>query len=239
MEISALEGIGLSQGEIKIYIALLELGKTKVGRIIEKSGMASSAVHNSLNSLLEKGFVSYIKRDKIKVYQAVPPKHIIGFLEEKKKKIQEIIPELEFRRKKSEEKQGAEIFEGTKGIISMLNLLIEDAKKGDEYLFFSVNVEQKNEEIQEFFSQYDVKRKERGLRIKGLAPKELKKLFVKRKVLIMKYTNFPTPSNISICKDKTAIFSWEEKPVGYLIKSKQIANMYKKYFNEIWKLAKK
>lgn len=234
MELSVLEGLGLSTGEIKVYVTLLELGETKVGRVIEKSGMASSAVHNSLNVLIEKGLISYIKKGKIKFYQAISPKQLIDFIEEKKKKVLEIIPELELKRKKSAEKQEAEIFEGIKGIISMLNLLIEDAKKGDEYLFFSVNVEQENEEIQEFFSRYDAKRKERGLKIKGLAPKELKKLFAKRKILKMKYPNFPIPSNISICKDKTAIFSWEEKPVGYLIKSKQIANMFKKFFNELW-----
>jgi sugar-specific transcriptional regulator TrmB len=234
MELSVLEGLGLSTGEIKVYISLLELGEIKVGRIIEKSGMASSAVYNSLNSLLEKGFISYIKKGKIKFYQAVPPKQIIGFIDEKKKKLLELIPELELKRKKAEEKQEAEIFEGTKGIIAMLNLLIEDTKKGDEYLFFSINVDQKNEEIQDFFSMYDIKRKSKGLITKGLAQKELKKLFEKRKILKMKYPNFPIPSNISVCRDKTAIFSWEEKPVGYLIKSKQIADMYKNYFHKIW-----
>ena len=239
MDASVLEGLGLSKGEIRVYITLLELGETKVGAIIEKSGMASSAVHNSINSLSKKGLVSYMKKGKIRFYQAVHPRQIIGFLEDKKKKILEILPELELRQKKSEEKQEAEIFEGIKGIISMLNLLIEDAKKGDEYLFFAVNVEPKNEDIQDFFSMYDIKRKSKGLITKGLAPKELKKLFEKRKILKMKYTNFPIPSNISICKDNVALFSWEQKPIGYLIKSKQISDMYKDYFYKMWKLAKK
>ena len=50
----------------------------------------------------------------------------------------------------------------------------------------------------------------------------------------MKYPNFPIPSNISLCKNKVAIFSWGEKPVGYLIKSKQIAKIYKEFFHQIW-----
>jgi len=234
MDTTILEEIGLSKGEISVYVSLLKLGEIKVGGVIEKSGMASSAVHNSINTLIEKGLVSYIKKGKIKFYQAAPAKQILSFIEDKKKNFLKILPQLELQRKKAEEKQNAEIFEGTKGIISMLNLLIENTKKGEEYLFFSINVEELNKEIQEFFQMYDAKRKEKGLIIKGLAPKNLKKLFIKRKILKMKYVDFPIPSNISICRDKIAFFSWDEKPVGYLIKSKQIAKMYKEYFKNIW-----
>ncbi len=234
MDTAILEEIGLSKGEVSVYFSLLRLGETKVGNIIEKSGMASSAVHNSVNTLIEKGLVSYIKKGKIKFYQAIPPKQILGFIEDKKKKFLKILPELELQQKKAEEKQDAEIFESTKGIISMLNILIEDTRRGDEYLFFAINVKEINEEIQEFFEMYDAKRKARGLIVNGLSSKDLKKLFIKRKILKMKYVDFPIPSNISICKDRIAFFSWGEKPVGYLIKSKQIAEMYKKYFKDVW-----
>jgi|SRR3989344_2231193 len=239
MDLSILEDIGLSRGEIKVYLSLLETGLTKVGIIIEKSNLASSAVHNSINSLIEKGFVSYIKKSKIKYYKAVPPKQLIDFIEDKKNKILQIIPELEVKQKLEKDEQEAEIFEGIKGILRMLSLLIENSKKGDEYLFFVINVEEKNEEIQKFFKQYDIKRKNKGLIIKGLAPKDLKNLFIKRKLLRMRYTNFPIPSNISICNEKIALFSWGEKPVGYLIKSKQISDMYKEFFNQIWRLTSK
>ena len=237
MDTSILGNVGLSKGEINVYLTLLELGTTKVGPIIEKSGMASSAVHNSINSLKDKGLISYIKKGQIKFYQAVQPKQLVDFIENKKKKIIEILPELEMKQKLAVEKQEAEIFEGTKGIITMLNLLIENTTKRDEYLFFAINIIGQNEEIQQFFLSYDIKRKEKGLIIKGLASKSLKKFFEKRKILKMKYPHFPIPSNISICNNKIAFFSWEEKPVGYLIESKQIAEMYKDFFHQIWAIS--
>jgi sugar-specific transcriptional regulator TrmB len=233
MDTSVLEELGLSKGEVKIYLTLLELGETKVGQVIEKSGMASSAVHNSLNILIDKGLISYIKKGKIKFYRAVPPKQIIDFIEEKKKKVLEILPELEIRQKKAKEKQEAEIFEGWKGITSLLHIMIEDAKKGDEYLFFSADVNEKNEEIQEFFRRYDLKRKEKGLTAKGLVPKYLKKLFIGRPLKI-KCPNSPIPTNMAICNNNVAIISWEEKPIGYLINSNQIADIFRKFFYEIW-----
>ena len=233
MDTSILEELGLSKGEVNVYLALLKLGETKVGSVIEKSGMASSAVHNSINSLWEKGIVSYIKKGKIKFYRTLPPKQLVNYLDDKKKRLLRIIPELDSMHSGSNENQDAEIFEGIKGIMSMLNLLIDGTKKRDEYLFFSVKAEN-NKEIQDFFEMYDAKRKEKGLVVKGLAPKELKEFFDKRKTLKMKYTNSPLISDVSLCSGKIAIFVWGEKPIGYLIESKQLYNMFREFFYNVW-----
>jgi len=237
MDTSILENLGLSKGEIKVYLTLLELGTTKVGKIIERSGLVSSAVHNSINSLKDKGLISYIKKGKINYYQAVSPKQLVNFIEDKKKKLQQILPELELKQKLAKDRQEAEVFIGKKGIIAMLNILIENTKKGDEFLFFPVRGEDQDEDIQIFFHAYDLKRAEKKLKIKGLAPKELKPLFKNRKAHNMKYTNFPLPTNISICKDKICFFSWGEKPVGYMIKSKQIIEIFKTFFNSVWNIS--
>ncbi len=238
MDVSILEDLGMNTGEIKVYLTLLELGSTKVGRVIEKSKMASSAVHNSLNTLAEKGLVSHIRKGKIKFYQAVPAQQLIEFIEDKKKRVLQILPELELKQKLAEEKQEAEIFEGTKGIIAMLNRLIEEGEKKEEYMFFATFVEERNEEIQKFFRTFDAKRKEKGLRVKGLAPRKIKSLFLGRKVLKMKFVDFPIPSDISIFKGKVAFIAWGDKPMGYLINSPQIYEMFKSFFNSVWKSVK-
>lgn len=234
MELEILENFGLSRGEIKVYLALLELGSSQVGQIIEKSGLVSSAVHRYLPRLMERGFVSFVKVGKIKQYQAAPPKEVLHFIDEQRKEFFNILPELETKQKLGQEKQQAEIFVGTRGIIAMLNTVIDEARSGDNYFFFATNIEERNEEIQEFFKRFDVKRKERGLNIRGLAPKSLMHLFLGRKALKMKFPDFPILSDITICDDKVALISWEEKPTGYLIRSKQIYKIYRKFFEEVW-----
>lgn len=234
MDTTALQGLGFSKSEVIVYVMLVEAGSTKVGPIIDKSGLASSVVHRALNSLIDKGLVKFIKKGKIKYYEAVEPKALLDYIEDKKLDVLSFVKELETKKALEREKQEAEIYEGTKGITSLLYELIENTKQGEEYLFFTVNVEEKNEEIQKFFIRYDAKRKEKGLLIKGLAPKSLEPLFKQRKYLKMKFTDYPIPSNISICNNKVAIFSWGEKPVGYLIKSKQVTKMFTDLFNTIW-----
>jgi len=238
MDTSVLEDLGLSKGEIKVYLTLLELGSTKVGKIIEKSKLASSAVHNSVNILVEKGLVSYIKKGKIKFYQAVPAQQLIDFIEDKKKKVLQILPELELKQKLAEEKQEAEIFEGIKGIMALLNRLIENGEKGDEYRFFATFLEQRNEEIQNFFRKFDIKRADKGLIVKGLAQRKIKHLFVGRKILKMKFVDFPIPSDVSIFNGKVAFIAWGDKPIGYLIRSPQIYEMFRNFFDSIWKPVK-
>ena len=239
MEQEILMEFGFTQAEAKIYLILLKLGSVKVGQIIEKTGLQSSTTHNTLHSLLEKGFVTYVLKSKMKLYQAVEPKLILERYKEKEKKFLEVLPKLESIHQFSEEKQNAEIYEGVKGVITMLNGLIENTKPKDKYYFFAVDVSGLNKEIQTFFERYDIKRKAKKLKIKGLARKELKSLFEKRKFLNVKYLDFPIPSNISICNDKMVLISWGEKPNGILIKSKQIIESEKRFFEELWEKASK
>src|SRR3989344_661405 len=84
MDTQILEDIGLTNAEIKVYLALLELGSSSAGPVIEKSGLQNSVVHMTLNRLLDKGFVSYYMEGKRTHYQAANPKHLVDYINEKK-----------------------------------------------------------------------------------------------------------------------------------------------------------
>jgi len=237
MDTTALEDIGLTNAEIKVYLALLELGQTKVGSIIEKSGLQSSVVHNCVHSLQDKGLINYIKKGKIKHYKATSPNHFMDFIEEKKKNFEKILPQLLAKQSVAKEKNEAEVYEGRKGIMNMLLEVIKDAKKGEEYCFFSHDVEPINKEIQDFYRKYDPKRKAKGIIVKGIAPSRLKHLFedrVRKGLMQVKYTEQMIPPNMGIFKDMIFLMNWGEKPSGYLIYSKQLSGQYRKYFDSIW-----
>ena len=233
MDTKILEDIGLTPGEIKVYLTLLELGSSTAGSILEKANIQNSVFHFCVNRLIEKGLVSYVKKNKIRVYQAANPDSFQIYIKDKEKELNLLLPKLKEIQIFSKEKQEVELFEGLNGIITLLHILIEDAKKGDEFLFFSPELE-KSEEIQKFYQGYDAKRKEKGLIVKGIAPKNLKDLFEKIKFLKMKYSNLPVPANSGVCNDKMVILSWGDKPTGVLIHSKQIVQKQKEFFNALW-----
>src|SRR3989344_2592275 len=94
MNTQILEDIGLTNAEIKVYLALLELGSSTSGPIIEKSQLQSSVVFTTLSRLTDKGFVSAVKEGKRNYYQASDPKHIVEYINEKKENFESILPQL-------------------------------------------------------------------------------------------------------------------------------------------------
>ena len=63
MDLTDLKRIGLTEGEIKIYNALLELGETTRTELAKKSGISPSKIYDVANRLLEKGIISSVKKN--------------------------------------------------------------------------------------------------------------------------------------------------------------------------------
>src|SRR4030042_4860359 len=98
---SSLKRIGVTDGEIKIYLALLELGSSTTWNITKKSGISGSKVYEVLDRLSKKGLASYTIKNNVRYFEAASPERILDFLEGKskeleseKKQIKKIIPEL-------------------------------------------------------------------------------------------------------------------------------------------------
>ena len=49
-----LEEIGLTRGEIKVYLTLLKLGETTTGKIIEEAQISSGKIYEILEKLIKK-----------------------------------------------------------------------------------------------------------------------------------------------------------------------------------------
>lgn len=242
MDTSILEDLGLTNAEIKVYVAMLELGVTTAGPVIKKTSLQNSVVHMTLQKLVEKGFISFIKKGKVHYYQASDPKNILNFIDEKKKKFEKLLPELLVKQKKVE-KQEAEIFEGFKGFKVMQYEAIKDAKPGDEYLFFTFYTKNPKDfdYVFSFYNEFEKERKRRGILVKGILPNNpaIRELLKERDQRGLLYVDFPTPQNVSIINDKVLLTPWEDKQVSFLIHSRQLAEGFRKYFYSIWDKYKK
>ena len=132
-----LQELGLTELESKVYIALVELGSSKAGEIIKKTGFHRGTTYKVLQRLKEKGLVSSVSAGK-QFFQAVAPKRLRHFLEEKKAHLEELIPLLEERQKRAGEKQAITVYMGVRGVKSALDQMLEELKNGGEYFDFGV-----------------------------------------------------------------------------------------------------
>jgi sugar-specific transcriptional regulator TrmB len=228
----------LTDNEKKVYVELLRLGESTASPILEKTGLQNSVFYRTIHRLMEKGFVSYILKGKIKHFKANDPSLFLNQLKEREEKLKEIIPKLKQIQRISEIKTQAEVYVGINGILSMYYTLIEDAKPNEEYYFFGPTEQVFEETMSKVYIPFRKYRNEKKINIYGIIKKELKGKITKFKRTRERYTDFPLPPNMAIFKDKIAIASWGEIPTGILIKGKDIAEQYKELFWEIWKLAK-
>src|SRR3989344_1812727 len=148
MDISILEDIGLTGSEIKVFLTLLELGSSTAGNVVGKSGLQNAVVHRAFHSLIEKGLITYVFEGKIKQYQSIEPKLLLNFIDEKKQKLEKLLPELEAKRKLQKEKPKARIFQGIRGVKELLNLMLDSNSK--EYLAYG-GPQKAHELLEDFF----------------------------------------------------------------------------------------
>ena len=82
-----LSELGFTEGEEKVYAALLKLGRSTSGNIAKEANVSRSKLYEILEKLIEKGVVSKNEIKKVSYFQAYPPKSILEFIQRKKNKL--------------------------------------------------------------------------------------------------------------------------------------------------------
>ena len=240
MDTRILEDIGLTNAEIKVYLALLELGTTAAGSILDKTGLQNSVVHLTLNKLIERGFVSYIKEGKRNQYQAVNPRHIIEFLDEKKERFAKLLPELLLKQSLAQEKPEIITFRGIKGMKELLLELLEAGGK-EHHTFGSTTESLMLGEA--WWVNYHQKRAAKNIKAKLIFNKSLQSWKAESKYpkAEVRYTKagFEPLTETIIRNDKIGIIIWTEKPLGILIHQREAARSYEQFFQVMWNAAKR
>jgi len=250
MDTTVLRQIGLTGGEIKVYLALLGLGSTTSGPLTDESGVSRSKIYHILERLIQKGLVSYTIKQKTKYYQAAEPSKIRDYLDEKeqefrkqRREIDDLVPKLEMQQKVAKKIKEAQIFEGFKGIQTVHEHTYLKLKRGEEYFYLGIHPLQ--EEKYHLYWQRDHKRRVKaGIKCRllfnrGTDPKILKdrNCF---KGCDARYMPIPieTPAWIMGYKDVTVIGLQSEKGMAIEIINREIADSFRRYFESFWKLSK-
>tara|TARA_Y100000034_G_C6901609_1_gene417148 strand:+ start:167 stop:904 length:738 start_codon:yes stop_codon:yes gene_type:complete len=241
-----LEKLGLTGNEAKIYLFLLKNGEKSTGPIIKQTKIANSRVYESLNSLIDKGLVTYSKQKRGKFFHAADPSKFIENEEEKLKKIQSFIPELKSLQNKDEKETNMAIYEGFDGFKTAFRKIIDDCPREETINILGFSEQPfATESLRVFISNMNLKSSKKKQKLKILLDRSAKETLgkdrEKEKYSEVKYMpkGYISPAAIDIFEDYVYIFLWEEKPFVFMIKNKMIAESFKQYFNFLWGTAKK
>ena len=252
--IEELKLLGLTDGEIKVYLSLLKLGPSTNSPLARQAGLQSSTVYYCLNSLIEKGFVNYIKKGDRKHFSALDPEDIIAVLQRKeselqqqKQRIKKAIPKLKQHQNVLQDRNTAEVYEGLQGFQSTFTEILRTLKRGDRYEAFVI--EQALDEpkrLKLLFIRHNKMLKAKGIKLRLLAPERMRSVFEKlygkhflRTYQQVRYTKEKTPVGITVYKD-TVVTNIEEngRPVSFKLTNKKLADSYREYFSSAWEKAR-
>lgn len=238
-----LEEYGLSDKESKVYIATLMLGTVKVNEIAGKAKLLRETTYAILKSLKEKGLVSYIIKSGVKYFNASDPERLIGLLDEKKKRIESVMKELKELKQTAIKKPVVEFYEGSEGMLTASEDII---RKGNKTVLAYVNTNILK--VMPFYHPgFRLRRKKRKVFLKAITEKSPESEELKRQdKKELRETRFfdkimkGMKSAFYVYEDKILFLKASEKEqFGAIIQDKELAELQKRIFEDMWRQAKK
>lgn len=251
MSFRELKKVGLTDGEIKVYEALLELGETTKTKLAKKSEVSPSKIYDITNRLIRKGIISSVRKSGIMHFKAADPKRLNDFIKKKEEEINEekqvvndILPMLMAKYQKSEEDVDIDVFYGWNGLkTAFLTLENSMGRKNTSYVFgASVGLEPKQGDI--FWKQHQARVEKRGFKVMIIFNEDMRRGRVLRHeyydnhpIHEIRYLHQKTMNEFYIYKNHVLIFISLKKPIGILIKNEETVDAFKKFFETMWKTA--
>jgi sugar-specific transcriptional regulator TrmB len=245
MDTKQLEELGLTRNESFVYLFLLKKGETTTGSIIKETQIVNSQVYETLNSLISRGLVSFNVQKDGKHFSACDPKKFTEIEEERKKKVQELIPELLSLKNSGQKETITAVYEGYDGFKTAFKKIIDDCPSGKEIFILGFSEQQdKTESLRLFLSNMNLKSAKKRHKLKIILDSSTKETLgkdrAKEKNTEVRYMprGYVSPAAMDIFEDYVYMFLWEEKPFVFMIKNKVIAESFKTYFKFLWGVAK-
>src|SRR3989344_208463 len=239
MTLEILRKIGLSDGEIKVYNALLDLGKSSLNNIHEKTAIERRNIYDILNKLIERGLAGYVMENKRKFFNITNPNKIFGYIEEKKHDLDEIkeqinaeMPVIFEKYNDKKLKINAQIFRGFNGV----KAIYEDILDYKEHYFIGGGrYVMKN--LPHFWENFNLRRIKAKIKFYNLIRSD-----IKDEINALQYEHIKVlpkafdgnPNVIFIWGDKVANVLFMDELFAFVIENKEIAENYKKYFRYLW-----
>lgn len=242
-----LEEIGLTKGEIKVYLTLLKLGQTTTGKIIEEAQISGGKIYQILDKLIKKGLASYMVKEKTKYFSASSPNRILDYLREKEKNIkqkeQELLnelPSLSAIEKAGRKEYETTLFVGFKGFQTAIYEALNELTPKDEVLGMGI-LTTKSEKFNIMWKKWHKERINRKIKCKAIFSdrkteyyKDLKKM----KLIEVRVLEGITPTAVDVMGDRVLILTHGEEPSCLSITNAEISKSFTTFFETMWKIAK-
>ncbi len=233
-----LESLGMSPNEAKVYTASLELGPATAQQIAAKAAVVRPTAYVAIGGLVKRGLMSQFKKGKKVNFQAEKRS-----LEEREARLDKALPYLKSLITLSNDKPEVKFFEGLDGLDAMRDVLLSSKAKEMDVISTT--------QYDKIVSQASIEAFEERFSKAGITARSIKfSDNPKRKTVLSEtgavgtskrvrkfiYSDAPGDfAEIALFQNYVSIIVYGDKPYGFLIQSKPVANTMKMMFEAFWK----
>lgn len=116
---TALQKYGLNRKQISLYLAALVLGTSSITQLSKKSGLKRSTTYVIIEEIIKRHLLIPVPQGKTMYYKAESPEKLLGFLEDSKDAIKQILPELQDVYLKKVQQPKVRFYEGRDKILQV------------------------------------------------------------------------------------------------------------------------
>jgi sugar-specific transcriptional regulator TrmB len=235
-----LKEFGLNEKEIEIYLYLLKDNDTPAYKIATETGIPRTTVYKILESLEKQGIISKWSKNSVKHFSAENPKKLADLLEEKRKALEEVLPDLihDFNNRAYSPK--TKLYKGKEGIKYSFKQILEKAEREDIKKMYVISDNKLTEILPNFFLNWRKIKNQRTdsftylIVPKGISSENKYASDENRETREMN-TQSSFDSSINIVGDNVFFFSFNETNIYSIsIESDVVAAILTKLFLYIW-----
>lgn len=222
-----LKAFGLNEKQVRVYLAVLELGSSSATIIAQRSKVHRTLAYEILDSLVGQGLVSHVIKGKKKYFEAASPETFLKILEEREQKIRKILPQLAAIKKTVQKKPSITLYEGVEGIKTVFEDLLTESKS-----FVALSPRIAMENVLKFYFPHLIERREQaGIHARLLSDaKPLATKMIDYKLVPMNYE-----TGVWVYNNKVMIPSFPKRnPLAIVIENEDIAKAVKHLFEMAW-----
>ncbi|MFH1789833.1 MAG: helix-turn-helix domain-containing protein [bacterium] len=229
-----LQQLGFGKNEIKIYLALFELGKCRAGEIIDNTKLHRNIVYQDLEDLVKRDLVTKTEVKGVFEYSVNNPESLVEEFEIKKQLSRRIADQLVNRQKQSSRE--VSVYEGMDGLKKSRNKMLKYSSK-DELFVFAVESISK---MEKYWRSFHKKRDAKGIKMRMLYERKAKKQDVDWRDHLensqAKYLPFSQglPIWFAGIGEHLELGIPGENPLTFNIRSKEAVDGFKTFFDYFW-----
>lgn len=233
--------LGLNEKEARVYVALLEAGRTSAYALAGKAGLKKPTTYVILGQLIEKGLAVEIPRERKQLFAARPPEEFFAEAHKRLDDAEQLLPDLKALYKQLDiSKVRTMHYDGVSGMRQAL-WYRADELVGKEMIGFFGSASQASRGLSNLFEEWNADFLRRGIKLRGVTTldESIQALF--DKFGDTHFTNirfFPRDKfsgNVTICgTDDFICINLIGATQSVIIESKEFASTFRQIFEMVW-----